>query len=74
MNCWRFDSRIFSACRAVAPSPRGELELPDAVQYSMESLGCRYAVRVTAETVFDLSTRADVARVARQLQNIPVRL
>ena len=23
MNCWRFDARIFSACRDVAPSVRG---------------------------------------------------
>jgi dTDP-glucose pyrophosphorylase len=28
MNCWRFDARIFDACRAVTPSARGELELP----------------------------------------------
>ena len=31
MNCWRFSSAIFAACRRVALSPRGELELPMAV-------------------------------------------
>ncbi|HUG39151.1 MAG TPA: sugar phosphate nucleotidyltransferase, partial [Longimicrobiales bacterium] len=31
MTCWRFDPAIFDACRDVAPSPRGELELTDAV-------------------------------------------
>ena len=31
MNCWRFDARIFDACRDVPRSARGELELPEAV-------------------------------------------
>src|SRR5258708_21845765 len=31
MNCWRFDARIFDACRDVPRSVRGELELPEAV-------------------------------------------
>ena len=28
MNCWRFDARIFDACRDVPRSARGEFELP----------------------------------------------
>ena len=39
MNCWRFDSRIFDACRAVTPSARGELELPAAVGLAVEAWG-----------------------------------
>src|SRR5262245_43619977 len=31
MNVWRFDERIFDACRDVPVSPRGEYELPEAV-------------------------------------------
>ncbi len=38
MNCWRFDAAIFEACAAIGPSPRGELELPDAVQYAIDVL------------------------------------
>ena len=31
MNVWRFDARIFAACRDVPRSVRGEFELPEAV-------------------------------------------
>jgi dTDP-glucose pyrophosphorylase len=31
LNCWLFNREIFRACRAVSPSARGELELPQAV-------------------------------------------
>ena len=39
MNCWRFGPSIFAACRAIRPSPRGEFEIPDAVQYAISTLG-----------------------------------
>ena len=39
MNCWRFGPSIFAACRAIRPSPRGEFEIPDAVQYAIGALG-----------------------------------
>lgn len=74
MNLWRFRPTIFEACRAIAPSPRGELELPDAVEYSVTRLGERYQVRLSDEPVLDLSSRADVARVTRQLEGVDVRL
>jgi glucose-1-phosphate thymidylyltransferase len=67
MNCWRFSPRIFEACRAIAPSPRGEFELPDAVQYSIDLLGESYRVILSDAGVLDLSTRADVARVQEHL-------
>ena len=44
MNCWRFGPAIFEACRKIKPSSRGELELPDAVQYAIEELGERFKV------------------------------
>ena len=74
MNLWRFGPSIFEACRAIAPSPRGELELPDAVEYSRTRLGERYQVMRSDEPVLDLSSRADVARITRQLEGVDVRL
>ena len=44
MNCWRVTSEFFRACSDVQPSPRGELELPLAVQYAIDILGMRFRV------------------------------
>jgi glucose-1-phosphate thymidylyltransferase len=74
MNCWRLDAAIFQSCRAIAPSPRGELELTDAVQHAIDCLGVRFrAVRVAA-SVLDLTGRQDVAPVARVLAGVRVEL
>ncbi len=64
MNCWRFAPAIFAACRAIQPSPRGELELPDAVQYAMDVLGQRFRAVTIHAPVLDLSSRKDIAAVA----------
>jgi glucose-1-phosphate thymidylyltransferase len=73
MNCWVLDSRIFDACRTVAPSPRGELELPLAVQAAIGAGAMRVrAVRVEAP-VLDLSSRADVAAVTAALAGVAPR-
>ena len=64
MNCWMFSRAIFRACRAIAPSPSGELELPEAVRYAIAKLGERMRVLPFREGVLDLTTRADVASVA----------
>ena len=74
MNSWRFDRRIFTACRAIKPSARGELELPDAVQYAVDNLGVQFAVRVYNQTVLDLSNQGDIASVKRLLDGVEVRL
>lgn len=66
MNLWRFDARIVGACRDVAPSPRGEFELPAAVLLAA-SRGMRVAVVPSLGPVLDLSRRGDVAEVARRL-------
>jgi dTDP-glucose pyrophosphorylase len=66
MNCWRFDARIFDACRAVQPSSRGELELPSAVSLAM-ARGVEFRVLPTAGPVLDLSQRADAPDIARRL-------
>ncbi|MEO8522503.1 MAG: sugar phosphate nucleotidyltransferase, partial [Acidobacteriota bacterium] len=66
MNCWRFDARIFPACRDVPRSARGEFELPEAVGLAVRR-GVPFAVRRARGPVLDLSTRADAAEVAARL-------
>lgn len=69
MNCWRFDSRIFDACRDVPKSARGEFELPEAVGVAVAS-GIRFRAIPARGPVLDLSRRADAADVARRLAGI----
>ncbi len=72
MNCWRFDARVLEACRRVTPSPRGELELPDAVRLARDHMGVSFHVIPMAAGVLDLSSRGDVAGVAGFLSGIRV--
>lgn len=74
MNCWQFRPVIFAACRAIGPSPRGELELPDAVQHAVDVLGERFRVVAVRAAVLDLSSRQDVAPVAARLAGREVEL
>ena len=66
MNCWRFDERIFSACRDVPRSARGEFEIPEAVGLAVRR-GVPFKAFEARGPVLDLSTRADAADVARRL-------
>jgi glucose-1-phosphate thymidylyltransferase len=66
MNLWKFDSRIFDACRDVAPSVRGEFELPSAVMLA-RARGVSFEVVPARGPVLDLSSRADIADVTRRL-------
>jgi len=70
MNCWRFSSEIFPACRTVKPSSRGELEIPLAVQHAMDSYGARFLTFPVHASVLDLSRRGDVAEVKKRLSAI----
>ncbi len=74
MNVWRLTSEFFQACRDVQPSPRGELELPLAVQYAVEVLGMRFTVIPADAPVLDLSRRSDIPRVAAMLSAVNVNL
>jgi len=74
MNCWRFDARVLDACRRVAPSPRGELEIPDAVRLAMHKMGTVFRVVRMNAGVLDLSSRGDIAAVAEALATTRVRL
>ena len=73
MNVWRFDDRIFDACREVPRSGRGEYELPEAVGLAV-SRGVRFQVLRARGAVLDLSRRGDVARVSAQLRGLEPRL
>ncbi len=70
MNCWRFSREIFTACRTVPRSARGELEIPLAVQHAMDSYGLRFLTFPVHEGVLDLSRRGDVAQVRERLSTI----
>ena len=69
MNAWRFDSRIFDACRRVPLSSRGEYELPEAVGVAI-SQGVRFKTFRARGAVLDLSRRSDVANVSRHLAGV----
>lgn len=73
MNCWLLGPRVFEACAAIPLSPRGELELVDAVRWLIAA-GERVTLVPSTEGVWDLSSRADVAGVAKALANGRVRL
>ena len=73
MNCWRFSHAIFSLCRDVPLSARGEFELPMAVNLGIAS-GLRIKVAVSQGGVLDLSRRSDIAAVASRLKDVTVNL
>lgn len=69
MNCWRFDHRIFHACRDVPLSARGEFELPEGVGVAVGQ-GVRFKTFPARGPVLDLSTRSDATDVSRRLSGI----
>ena len=72
MNVWRFDERIFEACRDVPLSARGEYELPEAVGVAV-SRGVAFQTFRAEGAVLDLSRRSDVALVNRRLAGVEPR-
>jgi dTDP-glucose pyrophosphorylase len=70
MNCWIFSPSIFQACRRIQPSARGELELTDAVQYTIDVLNERFKALIFRTPVLDLSSRSDIAAVAEKLRAV----
>jgi glucose-1-phosphate thymidylyltransferase len=74
MNLWSTPPAIFDACDRVAPSARGELELPDAVRIAVRNYQVKFKVLPFALGVLDLSGRADVPAITARLQGTPVRL
>ena len=70
MNLWRFAPSIFEACRRITPSPRGELELPNAVRYAVRVMKERMRALPVEAGVLDLSRREDIAEVEQRLSGI----
>jgi glucose-1-phosphate thymidylyltransferase len=71
MNLWAVTPAIVTACREVAPSVRGELELPEAVALAI-TRGTRVSVVRARAAVLDLSVRADVPGVVARLRGTRV--
>ena len=68
MNCFMFTKDIFEACARIEPNPvRKEYELPAAVQYSIDKLGCQYQAVLSDEGVLDLTGRDDIEPVRKML-------
>ena len=68
MNLWALGSSVFEACARIAPSPRGELELADAIRVLVKDMGERVRVVAVRGPVLDLSVRGDIAAVERLLR------
>jgi len=72
MNCWMFTPVIFRACRAIKPSPNGELEIQVAVRHAMTALGERFRALPYRLPVLDLTSRTDIAVVTERLAGLRV--
>ena len=70
MNAFRFTPEIFTACRRITPSPRGELEIVDAVR----ALPGPVSVLAATGGVLDLSRREDIREVEARLSGTEVSL
>ena len=70
MNAFGFTSEIFAACRRIIPSPRGELEIVDAVR----ALPGPVSVLAATGGVLDLSRREDIREVEARLSGTEVSL
>jgi dTDP-glucose pyrophosphorylase len=68
MNSWVFSPEIYRACSNIQLSRRGELELSDAIQYSIEELQVKFKVLKFRAPVLDLSSRSDIAAVTEKLR------
>jgi len=74
MNVWLLTPSILEACRRVPPSARGEVELPNAVQWAIDHLGMRIRAVPVQAAVLDLSHRGDIPVVAARLRGTEVNL
>ncbi len=71
MNLWRFNPKIFDACRKVKPHPvRGELELTSAVQLMIDEQVCEVKVVPLDSYVLDLTYGSDIPYVERVLERL----
>ena len=74
LNCWLFDPGIFRYCREIQLSPRGELELPRAVQLAIDKYEAKFKVVAMSLPVLDMSSRGDISKVEERLRGTDVSL
>lgn len=74
MNSWSLPPEIYEACRHIQPSVRGELELQDAVNHARDVMGVQFKVLQFHDGVLDMSSRGDIASVAKALHDTEPRL
>jgi dTDP-glucose pyrophosphorylase len=74
MNCFLFTKEIFTACREVPLSARGEYELPQAVHHAIDRGLMHFKVVRISAPVLDMSARGDIGAVAEHLKGIRVSL
>lgn len=72
MNVWLFTARLLQACRDVPRSPRGEFELPMAVEHALRE-GVRVEAWPVRAPVLDLTERGDIAGMMRHLERLGAR-
>ncbi|NJD10854.1 MAG: nucleotidyltransferase family protein [Gemmatimonadetes bacterium] len=72
MNVWLLTPRILQACREVPLSPRGEYELPVAMEKAVRE-GVPVRTFPVRAAVLDLSQRADIGTVWQYLERLPAR-
>lgn len=73
MNCWLLTPAFYPAAAQIAPSPRGEYELADAVR-AMVAAGETIEVFPVRAGSLDLANRDDIASVEAALADHEVRL
>jgi dTDP-glucose pyrophosphorylase len=67
MNLWRFMPAVYDYCDALPLSPRGEYELPTAVQAMIDD-GIPVKMLRAWQGVLDLTSRADIPHLAHILK------
>ena len=73
MNVWRFDARIFDACRDVPLSARGEYELPEAVGLAVARGVTFRTFRAPRRGARSVAAQSDVALVSARLAGVEPR-
>jgi dTDP-glucose pyrophosphorylase len=68
MNAWILSPLIFDAAKQIEPSARQEYELADAVNLAIKKFGEKFQAVYSNEGVLDLSSRADIVKLAERLK------
>jgi len=69
-----YDNAVVEIAKNLQPSPRGEYEITDAVQWCIDRGGAMFKVHKIHAPVLDMSSRGDIAAVNDKLRGIDVKL